>query len=135
MQLSPYLNFNGNCAEAFRFYEQVLGGKIEAMMTHGESPMTSETPGWEDRILHARLVVGNQVLMGSDIPPEYYQLSGNMYVSMQLGDAAEAGRIFDALAENGNVSMPLDKTFFAERFGMLVDRFGTPWMVSVDQPS
>ena len=132
MKIDPYLTFNGQCAEAFQLYERVLGGRIEAMMTHGESPMADKvSPASRDRILHARLVVGDQVLMGSDAPPEYPQAAGNMYVSVQIDDVADAERIFGALAENGTVQMPLEKTFWAERFGMLVDRFGVHWMVLV----
>lgn len=134
MRMTPYLNFDGQCAEAFRFYERVLGGKIEAMMTHGESPIAGQVPPeWHDRILHARLTVGNQVLMGSDAPPEYYQKPQGLYVSLQIDNPADAERIFRALAENGTVTMPLQKTFWAGRFGMLIDRFGTPWMVNCDR--
>ena len=137
MQVNPYLNFDGQCAEAFRFYERVLGGKIEAMMTHGESPIAGEVPPeWHDRILHARLVVGDQVLMASDSPPELYQKPQGLYVSLQVKRPAEARRIFDALAENGTVTMPFEKTFWAAGgFGMLVDRFGTPWMINCEQAS
>jgi PhnB protein len=133
MQIAPYLNFDGQCAEAFRFYEKVLGGKILVMQTHGESPIAGEVPpGWHDRVLHARLAVGDQVLMGSDSPPEHYQKPQGLYVALQIDDPADAERIYHALAENGTVTMPLEKTFWAERFGMLVDRFGTPWMVNCE---
>lgn len=134
MQVNPYLNFDGQCEEAFRFYEQVLGGKIEAMMTHGESPIAGEVPSeWHDRILHARLVVGDQVLMASDSPPEYYQKPQGLYVSLHVEDPAEAERIFRALAEGGTVTMPFQKTFWAAGgFGMLTDRFGTPWMINCE---
>lgn len=136
MKIIPYLNFNGDCADAFRLYERVLGGRIEAMMTHGESPIAGDVPaGSHDRILHARLVVGDQVIMGSDAPPEYPQAAGNMYVSIGIEDVAVGQRIFDALADGGTVQMPFEKTFWAERFGMLVDRFGAPWMISCGQPS
>ena len=135
MQFTPYLNFNGQCAEAFRFYEQVLGGKIEMMMTHGDSPIAGEVPPtWHDRILHARLVVSDQVLMASDSPPEYYEKPQGLYVSLNVDNPADAERIFHALAENGTVKMPFEKTFWAAGgFGMLVDRFGTPWMVNCEK--
>ena len=135
MQMNPYLNFNGQCAEAFRFYEQVLGGKIESMMTHGESPIAGEVPSeWHDRILHARMVVDGQVLMASDSPPEYYAKPQGLYVSLQIDDSAQAARVFEALAKGGSVTMPFEKTFWAAGgFGMLVDRFGTPWMINCDQ--
>jgi PhnB protein len=131
MQVTPYLNFNGDCEAAFRFYERVLGGKIEAMMTHGESPIAGEVPpNWHSRILHARLVIGDAVLMASDSPPEMYQQPQGLFVSIGLQDVADAERIFQALAEGGSVTMPIEKTFWAERFGMLVDRYGIPWMIN-----
>jgi PhnB protein len=133
MQFTPYLNFNGDCEAAFRFYERVLGGKIEIMQTHGESPIAGEVPPtWHSRILHARLTVGDAVLMASDTPPEMYQQPQGLTVSIGLQDIAEAERIFRELAEGGRVTMPIGKTFWAERFGMLVDRFGIPWMINCD---
>ena len=134
MQVNPYLNFDGQCAEAFRFYERVLGGKIEVMLTHGESPIAGEVPPeWQDLILHARLVVGGQVLMASDSPPEMYQKPQGLYVSLQVERPADAQRIFEALAEHGSVTMPFEKTFWAAGgFGMLVDRYGTPWMINCE---
>jgi PhnB protein len=132
MQFTPYLNFNGNCEAAFRFYHRVLGGKLE-MQTHGESPIAGEVPPtWHSMILHARLVVGDAVLMASDSPPEMYQPPQGLYVSIGVHDVADAERIFQALAEGGSVTMPMAQTFWAERFGMLVDRFGTPWMINCD---
>jgi PhnB protein len=135
MEFTPYLNFNGQCAEAFRFYEQVLGGRIEMMMTNGESPMAEQVPpALRDRVMHARLAVGDQVLFASDAPPEYYQKPQGLYVSIQVDEPAEAERIFRSLAEGGTVMMPFEKTFWAAGgFGMLVDRFGTPWMVNCER--
>ena len=134
MQLNPYLNFNGNCEEAFKFYEQVLKGKIESMMTHEGTPMEAKTPPeWRKKIMHARMTVGDQVLMASDAPPEHYQKPQGFSVSLNLNDAAEAERIFQALSEKGKVQMPIQETFWALRFGMAVDRFGTPWMVNCDK--
>jgi PhnB protein len=131
MQLIPYLNFNGRCAEAFRFYEQTLGGRITMMQTHGESPIAADVPReWHGRILHARLELGHAVLMASDSPPEYYQPPQGLWVNLQVDRPADADRIFDALADDGNVTMPLQPTFWAARFGMVVDRFGTPWMIN-----
>ena len=131
MQLNPYLIFNGQCEAAFKFYERCLGGKIEFMLTHGDSPMAQQTPaGWRNKIMHARLVVGDKVLMGSDAPPERYEGPKGFSVSLGIDQPAEAERIFNALAENGTVQMPLQETFWALRFGTLVDRFGIPWMVN-----
>ena len=134
MQLNPYLFFNGQCEAAFKFYERVLGGKIEAMLTHAGTPAEAQVPAeWRDKILHARLNVGGEVLMASDAPPGRYEEPKGFSVSLQMKDPPEAERIFHALAENGTVRMPIQKTFWAARFGMLVDRFGIPWMINCEQ--
>jgi PhnB protein len=131
MQLNPYLLFNGNCAAAFKFYEKCLGGKIVMMMTHAESPIAEQTPAaWRDKIIHARMTMGDKELMGSDTPPDRYEPMKGFSVSLSVDSPAEAERVFNALAANGTVRMPLEKTFFAARFGMLVDQFGTPWMIN-----
>lgn len=133
MQLNPYLSFNGQCEAAFKFYERCLGGKIGVMLNYGSSPMAEQVPSeWRDKIMHVRLTVGDQVLMGSDSPPEHYEETKGMSVSLNLNDPAEAERIFHALAENGTVRMPIQETFWAARFGMLVDQFGIPWMVNCE---
>lgn len=133
MQLNPYLYFNGNCEAAFKFYEQHLGGKIEAMMTHTGTPAEAQTPPeWRDKILHARMTVGGTVLMASDAPPGHYQAPQGFSVSLNLKDAAEADRIFAAMSKNGNVIMPIQKTFWATRFAMFTDSFGVPWMINCD---
>jgi len=135
MRLNPYLLFTGQCEAAFKFYEKCLGGKIEVMMTHAGTPAEKQVPPeWRDKILHARLAVGSQVLMASDAPPGRQEEPKGFSVSLQINDPAEAERIFQALAENGTVRMPIQKTFFAERFGMLVDRFGIPWMIDCEAP-
>jgi PhnB protein len=134
MQLSPYLNFNGQCATAFKFYEQALGGKIVMMQTHGESPMHDQVPAdWRDMILHARMTVGDSVLMGSDMPPSNRTVPQAFAVSISIASLSDAERIFNALAANGKVSMPFQKTFWSAGFGMAVDRFGIPWMVNCEQ--
>jgi PhnB protein len=133
MQMNAYLTFDGECEAAFKFYEQRLRGKIAMKMTHGESPMGEQTPpAWRNKIMHARLVAGDAVLMGSDAPPGRYEKPKGVWVSLGVDKPAEAERIFHALAENGTVAMPLQKTFWAERFGMLVDRFGIPWMINCE---
>lgn len=130
-QLNPYLSFNGQCRQAFEFYAQCLGGRIDAIMSNGESPMASEVPAaWHDRIMHAQLTIGDQVLLGADAFTEHYEAPKGFSVMLQVDDAAEAERAFNALAENGTVTMPLERTFWAERFGMLVDQFGIPWMIN-----
>ena len=136
MQLNAYLTFNGQCEEAFKFYERCLGGKIVAMMPHEGTPVAKHVPAeWRNKILHARLTVGDQVMMGSDAPPGRYEEPKGFSVSVQIKDPAEAERIFHALAENGKVQMPLEQTFWAIRFGMCVDRFGIPWMVNCEKDS
>jgi PhnB protein len=134
MQVNPYLNFDGQCAEAFRFYEKVLDGKIESMFKFGDSPAAGDVPPeWHDRIMHATLVVDGQRLMASDSPSEHYERPQGTYVSLNVEKAADGERIFNALAKGGTVKMPFEKTFWAAGgFGMLVDRFGTPWMVNAE---
>ncbi|HET9316702.1 MAG TPA: VOC family protein [Vicinamibacteria bacterium] len=130
--LDAYLTFDGTCAEAMRFYERTLGGKLETLMTHAESPMADQVPpASRDRILHARLVVDGRHLMASDSPAgQPYEGMHGFSLSLDYGDVAEARRVFDALADGGRVNMPLQKVFWADLFGMLVDRYGTPWMVN-----
>jgi PhnB protein len=136
MQLNPYLNFNGQCEAAFKFYERCLGGKIESMFPHAGTPAAEYAPPeWGDKILHASMVVGGSVLMGSDAPPDRYEAPKGFSVSLQIDDPADAERIFHALAENGVVQMPIQETFWATRFGMLVDQFGIPWMVNCGEPA
>ncbi|MFZ0771633.1 MAG: VOC family protein [Candidatus Sulfotelmatobacter sp.] len=131
MQLNPHLNFNGECEAAFKFYEQYLGGKITFMMSHEGSPMADQVPtAWRNKILHATLKIGDEVLTGADAQPEHYQKPQGFSVMLGIQPPAEAERIFHALAENGTVQIPLQETFWAIRFGMLVDRFGIPWIVN-----
>ena len=134
MKLNTYLNFNGRCAEAFKFYEKTFGGRIGMIMTHGESPAKDFVPAdWHDKIMHVRLDVGDQILMGSDAPPAHYQKPQGMVVSVTVPAPSEAERIFNTLAEGGKITMPFQKTFWSAGFGMAVDRFGIPWMVNSDQ--
>jgi PhnB protein len=134
MQINPYLTFKGQCEAAFKFYEQCLGGKIEAMITHAGTPAEAHVPAeWRNKVLHARLTVGDNVLMGSDAPPDRYEQPKGFSVTLGIDNLADAERIFNALAENGTVKMPLQQTFWAARFGMLVDRFGIQWMVNCER--
>lgn len=133
MQFHSYLVFDGDCREAFEFYADVFGGAVEAMQTHGDSPIADEVaPDWHDRILHASLYVGDALLMGSDAPPDRFERPQGFSVSVSVDDAAEAERVYHALADGGRETMPLGETFWATRFGMLVDRYGVPWMVSCE---
>ena len=131
MNVHPYLNFPGNCREAFDFYAKLFGAKIDQITTHGEMPADMQVhEDWTDKIMHIQMTVGDTLLMGSDAPPAYYNNPQGFSVSLQLGDPKEAERIFAALAEGGNVRMAIVKTFWAERFGMLTDRFGIPWIIN-----
>jgi PhnB protein len=133
MQLKTYVNFPGTCAEAFRFYEKHLGGKIGMMMTHGQAPdQTLAKPEWRDAVLHARIAVGGTELMGADIPNA--QPVRSAYLSLAVDSDGEAERILSALADGGRVLMPMEETFFASRFGQVQDRFGINWMILHERP-
>ena len=136
MQLNPYLSFNGQCEAAFKFYEQCLGGKIEAMMAYKGSPMEEEVPPeWRSKVMHGEFKLGDRVLMGSDCTPEQYEKPQGVSVMLGIDDPAKAERTFHSLAENGRVTMPIQETFWAARFGMLVDQFGISWMINCDKAS
>jgi PhnB protein len=131
MQLNPHLNFNGQCEAAFRFYERCLGGRITAMASYESTPAGGQIPEhWRKKVMHAELVLGTQTLMGSDPPPDWYEAPKGFSLTVQTEQPEEAERVFQALAENGIVRQPLQPTFWAARFGMLVDQFGVPWMVN-----
>jgi PhnB protein len=130
MQLDIYLNYGGNCEEAFRFYERHLGGRITAVTKHGELPDPAAVPaGWEDKIVHARMELGGTVLMGADIAGDRFQPMRSAYLSLRLDGAEEAERVYALLSEGGQIFMKMEETFFASRFAMLRDRFGTSWML------
>lgn len=135
MKINPYLIFNGDCAAAFTFYAQCLQGTLEMMMTFGESPAREHVPAsCHDLIIHTRLLVGDQAIMGSDSTPDrpYSGIHG-CSISLNVDSIAEAERVFAALADQGTVQMPLEATFWAARFGILVDRFGASWMVNCEK--
>lgn len=133
MTLQTYVNFAGKCAEAFRFYEKHLGGRIDMMMTHGQAPDQSQVkPEWKDAVLHARIAIGGTELMGADIPAAEPMRSA--YLSLSVDSDADAERIFAALSEGGQVFMPMQETFFASRFAQLRDRFGINWMIMRERP-
>ena len=134
MLVNVYLLFNGQCEAAFKFYEQCLGGKIEGMFPYAGTPAEEHvSPEWRNKIMHARITVDTCVLMGADAPPDRSDGPARGFsVHLGLQDPHEAERIFHALAENGTVRMPLQTTFWAAKFGMLVDRFGIPWMINCE---
>ena len=129
IQLDMYVNYPGNCEQAFRFYEQHLGGKITRMMTHEHAPDTdNKLPAdWKNAILHARIEIGNATLMGADIPNAEPMRSA--YLTMRLASSKEAERIYALLSDGGQIFMKMEETFFASRFAMLRDKFGTSWML------
>ena len=130
MGVSCHLSFDGDCANAFRRYQRILGGVFTTLLTYGESPLARQVPhAWQARILHATLTLDDQVLFGSDaFPGSYVKLQGfSVTVSAPV---AEAARVFMALAEGGTIRMPFDRTFWSPGFGMLVDRFGVPWEIN-----
>jgi PhnB protein len=134
-QLNAYLIFDGKAAEAMRFYERILGGRLEDVMTAAEAPAANPVPpGSADRLVNARLVFegGSLLAMDARVGEPYRGMNGFL-VSLAYPTVAEARRVFEALARDGRVTMPFDKTFWAEGVGMLVDRFGTPWMVSTER--
>lgn len=145
MQLNAYLNFNGNCAEALDFYERHLGGRVEFRLTYGEAPpMPSDQAdqpgcagmdfpaGWDAKIMHARMALGNTVIMVSDVPPAMYRPAGGIEMTLNVDTPQEAERLFAALSEGGEVKMPLAETFWAEKFGSVTDRFGIPWLINCE---
>jgi PhnB protein len=134
MKLNPHVSFSGQCEAAFHFYERCLGGKIVTMLTYGNSPMAEQAPPeFRGKILHATLTLGTSVLYGADVLPEQYQPPSGFHLTVGLNDPDQAERIFQALSENGVVQMPLQKTFWAVRFGVLVDQFGVSWEINCEQ--
>lgn len=141
MPLTPYLNFDGNCAEAFAFYAKLFGGSIVYQSTFGEAPASADMPpipeSAKDRIMHVHLQLQNQSLMGSDAMPGAdttcggYQPAQGLWISLHAADVPEGQRLFDALAQDGQTVMPFGPTFWSAGFGMTKDRFGTPWMINV----
>lgn len=135
MNLHTYLNYGGNCAEAFRFYEEHLGAKILTVMKQGEMPgPASVAPENKDLVVHARILVAGTPVMASDVPADRFQPMRSAYLSLGVDSDAEAERIYALLAEGGQVFIQLGETFFASRFAQLRDRFGTLWMIIHERP-
>jgi len=133
MRANAYLNFDGNCEEAFRFYAEATDATIDQMMSFANSPMADQMPPEaRNMIVHASMRVGDTVIMASDAPGDRYRKPQGFSVSLVVDTPAEAERIFAALSAGGEVIMPLQQTFFAVRFGMLTDKFGIPWMVNCE---
>lgn len=129
VKLYTYLNYGGNCRQAFEFYVQHLGGTITSLTTHGEMGDPSVAPEWKDAVLHARMDIGDTQLLGADVPPDRFQPMRSAYLTLMLESSTEAERIYDLLKDGGQIFMAMEETFFAHRFAMLRDRFGTSWML------
>ncbi len=135
MKLHTYLNYGGNCAEAFRFYEEHLGGKITMMMTHGQQPNAENVPAErKNAIMYARMTIGETELMAADVPADVFEPMRSAYLYLSAASVEEAERVYALLSDGGQIFMPMSETFFANRFGMLRDRFGTSWMIIQERP-
>lgn len=135
VKVQTYLNYGGNCEEAFRFYEKHLGGKIGMMMKYGDMPDKKSLPPEQEKfVLHARLEIGQTALMASDVPPQQFQPMRSVYLCLSVDSTEEAERIYALLADGGEIFMPIEETFFAFRFGQLRDKFGTNWMITHERP-
>ena len=135
MGLSAYVSFKGDCEAAFKFYEESLGGKPGLLFRYGDSPMADAVPeGWDTKIMHGSVRIGGHLLEGADVPPERYEEPKGFSLSLNVPTAREAERLFDQLANGGRVLYPIEKTFWSERFGMVIDRYGIPWMINCEIP-
>jgi len=134
MQLNPYLLFNGQCEEAFQFYERTLGARIESVLRAEGTPAEAHTaPEWRKKVLHGRIALNGQTVMASDCPPDRYTQPQGFSLNLSYQEPGEAERVFRVLEDGGQVKMPIQETFWAVRFGMVVDRFGIPWMVNCEK--
>jgi PhnB protein len=133
MNMAPYLNFNGDCQAAFQFYQSTFNGKLGELFPYAGSPMENDVPAhWKNKIMHGSVTILGQTLMGADNPPGKYERPQGFSLALHLTDAAETERIFAALANGGKITVPLAKTFWAERFGMVTDPFGIPWALNCE---
>lgn len=138
MRIEPHVSlvFNGECDAAFSLYAQCLGGAVTFRLTWGDSPMADQAPSeWRDRILHATLNVGGTSFSGGDVLPGVYERPRGFQLQLNLDDTAAAERIFTQLADGGEVTVPMQQTFWAQRFGAVVDRFGIPWAINSGEPN
>ena len=132
IEISPYLDFDGQCEAAFKFYQQCLGGTDLSIHKYAGSPMANQVPPeWQDKVMHATLVIGKTAIMGSDHPPSSKaEAPKGFSLSIAVDKPEDADRVFSALAKGGTIQLPIQQTFWSARFGMLVDQFGIPWMVN-----
>jgi PhnB protein len=136
VQIIPYLSFKGECEAAFKFYEQCLGARLGQVFRYGGSPMAGEVPAdWSEKIMHGSVTIGDLMLNGGDVAPDRYEEPRGFSLSIQISNTDDAERIFRDLATGGKVVVPLAQTFWAARFGMVVDRFGIPWLINCEEPA
>jgi PhnB protein len=134
MEMTPYLSFKGDCEAAFKFYEQCLGAEPGAIFRYEGSPAAKEVPPeWSAKVMHGSIKVGSQLLMGADVAADQYEQPKGFSLSLQIKGVADAERIFRDLSAGGKVVMPLEKTFWAARFGVVVDRFGIQWLINCEE--
>lgn len=130
MKLYTYLNYGGNCRQAFDFYVEHLGAELTEITTFGELPKSGDIPeGWKKAVVHARIALGDTVLFGADVQPDRFKPMRSAYLTLMLDSDEEAERLYELLSKDGEIFMPMEETFFARRFAMLRDRFGTSWML------
>lgn len=135
MDLSSYVSFKGDCEDAFRFYEEVLGATRGLVFRYADTPMVDAIPaGWDTKVMHGSIRIGDRLLEGADVPPASYEAPKGFSLSLNVATPEEAERIFAALAVGGRIQYPIEKTFWSERFGMTIDQFGIPWMVNCEVP-
>ena len=133
LEISAYLSFKGDCEEAFKCYEEVLGAKPGLIFRYADSPMADVVPeGWESKIMHGSVKIGGKLLEGADVPPEKYEKPQGFSLSVNVATPDEAEKVFEKLGSGGRVVYPIEKTFWSERFGMIIDRFGIPWMINCE---
>jgi len=133
VRISPHLCFDGQCREAMQFYQAILGGTLQTMLTYGETPMASSMDSrWHDRIVHATLVLNEVELTGVDMVSGSYQRPQGFFVTLTVAGVARAKEIFMALGKGGEIKLPFEKTFWSPGFGVLIDRFGIPWEINTD---
>ena len=135
MEVSAYLSFKGDCEAAFKYYEEALGAELGLLFRYADSPMVEVLPeGWGNKIMHGSVRIGGKLLEGADAPPERYEKPQGFSLSLNVPSASEAERLFEKLGDGGRGVYPIAKTFWSERFGMVVDRFGIPWMINCETP-
>jgi PhnB protein len=133
MQVNPHLSFDGQCEAAFKFYEQCLGGQLGAIFRYAGTPLADQVPAdWQDKVMHGTLRLGELVLMGADVAPDRYEAPKGFSLSLHIKNTTDAERIFRELGEDGRIVVALEKTFWADRFGMVIDRFGMPWLINCE---